>query len=124
MKKALPGFIALAFSLCVYGQEQMNVKKANFTSFRSDKKLVTEVLASNSSEAAKQHPEYGVLPFNAQCSECVELIDKRTIDSRLFIDPKKESHTYSQQSYFPLHYKKSEDDIWRTIDYRLRPDAG
>jgi gliding motility-associated-like protein len=123
MKKALPGFIALAFSLCVYGQEQMNVKKANFTSFRSDKKLVTEVLASNSSEAAKQHPEYGILPFNAQCSECVELIDKRTLDTRLFVDPKRVGHTYSQQSYFPLHYKKSENDIWRTIDFRLRPDA-
>ncbi len=122
MKKALPSIIAVAFSLSAFAQH-MNVKKANFTSFRTDKKLVTEVLAKNSSAAAKEHPEYGIVPFNSQCSECVELIDKRTIDSRQYIDKDRVNHTYSQKSYFPLHYKKNDNDIWRTIDFRLRPDA-
>lgn len=122
MKKTFSGFIALAFSLSVFAQH-MQVKKANFTSFRNDKKQVTEVLSQNSTATAKQHPEYGTLPFNTQCSECVELIDKRTLDSRQFMNPDYDGQTYSQKSYFPLHYKKNENDIWRTIDFRLRPDA-
>jgi gliding motility-associated-like protein len=122
MKKALLAIAILAFSFAAFAQH-MNVKKANYTTFNTDKKHITEVLAKNSSPAAKEHPEYGILPFNSQCSECVELIDKRTIDSRQFVDPQRAGHTYSQQSYFPLHYKKAENDIWRTIDFRLRPDA-
>src|SRR5436305_9946410 len=114
MKKALTGFIALTFSLSAFPQ-QMRVKTPNFTSFRSDKKYVTEVLEQHSSPAARQHPEYGVAPFNAQCNDCVELIDQRTVDSRQLVDAHKAGHTYSQKSYFPLHYKKNENDVWRTI---------
>jgi hypothetical protein len=98
----------------------MHVKKFNYTSFNTIERTANELLSKNSSSAAQQHPEYGIRPYNSQCYECVELIDKRTIDSRLFIDPENEGHTFSQQSYFPLHYKKSENDIWRTIDSRLR----
>ena len=102
---------------------QMHVKKPNFTSFNTDKVYRTPTLAENSSAEAKKHPEYGVQPYNAQCTECVELLDKRTIDSRQFINPNYEGQTYSQKSYFPLHYKKAEGDVWHTIDKRLRPDA-
>ncbi|MES2619952.1 MAG: hypothetical protein V4615_03800, partial [Bacteroidota bacterium] len=122
MKKGLLFALTLLQTLSITAQ-QMQVKKANFTSFRTDKKQVTEVLTQNSSTAAKQHPEYGTLPFNSQCSECVELIDGRTIDERQYVDPQRAGHTYSQRSYFPLHYKKHENDIWRTIDFRLRPDV-
>jgi len=122
MKKNLL-LAAFAISCSFLYSQPMHVKDPNFTSFRQDAKKVPPLLDQKSSIAAKQHPEYGVLPFNAQCSECVELIDKRTLSSRFFIDPKDAGHTYSQQSYFPLHYKYSVDDIWRTIDHRLRPDA-
>lgn len=100
---------------------QMHVKKFNTTDFRKDERVVTPLLKSQSSATAQEHPEYGILPYNAQCTACVELIDKRTIDSRFYIDPADVGHTYSQQSYFPMHYKQSPGDIWRTIDPRLRP---
>ena len=121
MKKVIPLLIFAATSAFLYSQP-MHVKDPNFTSFHQDAKRVVPLLDQKSSTEAKQHPEYGVLPFNAQCSECVELIDERTISSRQFIDPQNARHTYSQQSYFPLHYKRSANDIWRTIDHRLRPD--
>jgi gliding motility-associated-like protein len=114
--------LVLVFT-CLGASSQMHVKKPNFTNFRTDKKENTELLDKESSKAAKAHPEYGVTPYNAQCQGCVELIDKRTINSRQFIDAYDNGHTYSQQSYFPLHYKKSADDIWRTIDQRLRPTS-
>lgn len=109
--------------LAVAAMAQMHVKQPNFTSFNTDKKQVTPTLLQNSTAKAKQHPEFGVLPYTAQCSECVELIDQRTINSRQFINPNYEGQTYSQSSYFPLHYQKFEGDVWHTIDSRLRPDA-
>lgn len=121
MKKIL---FTLIISVCVlnaFGQ-QMQVKVPNFKSFRKDAKLLTPTLAKSSSAEAKQHPEYGIVPFNTQCNNCVELVDKRTVDSRLFIDANNSGHFYSQKSYLPLHYKQSENDIWRTIDPRLHPD--
>ncbi|MFN8322450.1 MAG: gliding motility-associated C-terminal domain-containing protein [Chitinophagales bacterium] len=121
MKRAL---FALTFILLnVSAIAQMHVKQPNFTSFNTDKKQVTPTLLQNSSAKAKQHPEFGVLPYTAQCRECVELIDQRTINSRQFINPNYEGQTYSQSSYFPLHYQKFEGDIWHTIDSRLRPDG-
>ncbi len=113
-------------ALCLYtlqgfGQG-MHVKTFNFTSFSNDYKKVTEVLEKNSSDTAKRHPEYGIAPYNTQCTHCVELIDKRTVDTRFYLDEQEPFRSYSQKSYFPLHYKKSADDVWRTIDPRLHPD--
>jgi gliding motility-associated-like protein len=109
--------------LSLTASAQMRVKQPNFTSFRADKKEVTETLIKQSSAAAQKHPEYGIIPYNAQCSDCIELVEDRTIDSRQFTDKNNERHTYSQKSYFPLHYKKSETDVWHTIDQRLRPTS-
>lgn len=117
--------LTVLLSLCIAASlpaQQMHVKQHNFNTFYEDQKVVPPLLLDNSSRNALTHPEFGVLPFNAQCSECVELIDKRTANTRLFIDPKDAGHSWSQSSYFPLHYKKSENDIWRTIDFRLKPN--
>lgn len=123
MKKLNALALLVCFTLSLVAQNAMHVKKFNSTSFREDVKVTPPLLVSNTTAAAQQHPEFGLLPYNSQCATCVELIDKRTIDSRQFIDPLNAGHTYSQQSYFPLHYKKSANDVWRTIDQRLRPVA-
>ena len=102
---------------------QMHVKKPNFTTFGTDKKEVNQLLLSQSSIAAQKHPEFGIVPYNAQCLECAELIDERTLDSRQFIDVYDQGHIYSQQSFFPLHYKKTKNDVWHSVDQRLRPAA-
>ena len=123
MKKNLLTLIAIPFFMNAFSQ-QMHVKIPDFNSFPTDVKNVSPVLEKKSSALAKQHPEYGILPYNAQCSNCVELIDQRTMNTRQFVETNNSRHTYSQSSYFPLHYKKSENDIWRTIDQRLHPVAG
>jgi gliding motility-associated-like protein len=120
MKKATLALITAALYLQVFSQH-MNVKQYDFTYFHKDEKYVSPLLDANSSDSAKKHPEYGITPFNTQCKECMELIDKRTINTRQYIDKKTSKVFYSQQSMFPLHYKKSENDIWRTIDWRLHP---
>lgn len=120
MKKNLYAVIIWAAPLMLFAQ-QMKIKKHNLESFREDVKIMSEHVVKKSSPTAQQHPEFGVLPFNAQCSYCTELIDQRTVNSRQFIHPDKPGRTYSQKSYLPLHYKKHENDIWRTIDKRLKP---
>lgn len=122
MKKNCATLFLILLFVVGYGQH-MQVKKPNLISFGQVTKRVTSILDTLSGPMAKRHPEYGILPFNAQCSECVELIDKRTINTRFFIDPYLASHTFSQTSYFPLHYRNSPADIWRTIDARLQPDS-
>jgi len=125
MKKYLPLLIPALFAVNANLFAQgMHVKQYNYTNFISDKKVVTPTLEKLSSPLAKQHPEYGILPYNAQCAECTELIDKRTENTRFYVDPTAPGHTYSQTSYFPLHYKTSANDVWHTIDKRLMPVAG
>lgn len=119
MNRILLVFIAAFVSFNALAQ--MRIKKPNFTSFRTDEQSPVDLLKKLSSPAAQKHPEFGKTPYNAQCVNCVELLDKRTADSRQFVDAYDKEHVYSQKSYFPLHYKKSADDIWRTIDQRLRP---
>src|SRR5579862_5618329 len=106
----IPVFACLCSML--FGQD-MHVKTPNFSSFNYDRKEVNDLLEKKSSPEAKAHPEYGVLPYNTQCTRCMELIDERTIDSRFYIDVKDSGHTYTQKSISPLHYKKSENDVWR-----------
>lgn len=122
MKKTSSFIFVFAVLQFAFSQ-QMHIKKPNFNSFGKDEKSVPALLKKLTSEKAKQHPEFGVLPFNAQCKECVELIDKRSMNTRLFVDPQNANHTYSQSSYFAMHYQNFEGDVWHTIDHRLRPDA-
>jgi len=119
MNRLLLVFLVAFTSLSAMAQ--MRVKQPNFTTFRTDEKNPVDILKTLSSAAAQQHPEFGTTPYNAQCVNCVELLDQRTINSRQFIDAYDKEHTFSQKSYFPMHYKRSADDIWRTIDQRLRP---
>ena len=122
MKKGLSLLLFIFVVSGTYAQ-YMQIKKPNLTGFAWAERFVTPVLDTMSSDKAKQHPEYGVLPYNSQCSQCVELIDKRTINTRFFVDPYVPYHIFSQKSYFPLHYQKNANDIWRTIDHRLKPDT-
>lgn len=123
MKHIRTTLLLLSFSIYCFAQNGMHVKQPNLTSFGKTEKHTSVTLDKLSTAKAKQHPEYGLLPFNAQCKNCVELIDERTIDSRRFIDPDNAGHTYSQKSLLPLHYQKFEGDIWRTLDPRLQPSA-
>jgi gliding motility-associated-like protein len=120
MHRILYPLIFIAFSLQLFSQG-MEIKKHNFTSFAAERKFTPEILIKNTSRQNKEHPEFGVLPYNAQCTNCVELIDKRTERTRFFINPERPNYSYSQSSYFPLHYIKN--GRWQTIDYRLKPDT-
>ena len=62
------------------------------------------------------------MPYNAPCTDCVELVDKRTESTRYFVKNGSNGAVfYSQQGYSPIHFKNNQGQ-WRSIDIRLKPD--
>ena len=98
------------------------VREYNFSTFPSFEVAPDlEELAQMTPEDQYSHPEYGTVPYRTQCKDCIELIDRRTVDSRYFVRSGTEGQTfYVQQIYGQLHYE-DENGWLRTIDPRVRP---
>lgn len=64
------------------------------------------------------HPEFGILPYDAPCRYCVEVLEKRTADERYFVDINNHAVFYIQKTLGPLHYRKN--GYWLSIDPRIR----
>ena len=75
---------------------------------------------SGEQTAFAKHPEYGVLPWNAPCTNCYEDLSKRTEYSRYFVLSSQNGvQEYSlQQAYGALHYKDAAGN-WVSFDKRL-----
>jgi gliding motility-associated-like protein len=85
------------------------------------KKVPEKLLAKYDTDFAKRHPEHGILPFNAPCTDCIELIEKRTPNTREFVgetDEKGEKSIFIQKSYGKMHYI-DENGFLVTSDPRL-----
>jgi|GEM_PF-6890255 len=67
-----------------------------------------------------QHPEKGILPFNAPCKDCTEEIEKRSANSREFfmLNGDGSKTIYKQQSLGNMNFKDA-DGFWRTKDPRV-----
>lgn len=124
LKMVQPKYTArLIFVLTGYlvaAQPAMHVKSYNFHTFPEEKRTITAELLQLTPQAYQKHPEFGWLPFNAQCEDCVELIHKRTADSRFFVkNGSNGKHIFAQKSLFPLHMQNDKGE-WITIDERLK----
>ncbi|MEO8087705.1 MAG: T9SS type A sorting domain-containing protein [Bacteroidota bacterium] len=71
-----------------------------------------------------QHPEKGILPYNAPCTDCVEDLTMRTGNTREFFKKEKgESKTiYKQQSLGDMNFKDA-NGYWITNDPRLKEES-
>ncbi|MBD3638883.1 MAG: gliding motility-associated C-terminal domain-containing protein [Crocinitomicaceae bacterium] len=106
-------------SFSVQGQEKMESGKLNFFNFATEKYADQNELANFSN--SQGHPEYGILPYNAPCDDCIEVIEERTQYSRKFITVGTNgTEVKTQKGYSPLHYK---DNFGRWITYnpQLKP---
>jgi gliding motility-associated-like protein len=116
-------WLMLLFSTVIFGQESqlsgMQGSNLNFYSF-SDSKVenLNHWLAKNKSEFF-QHPEFGRLPYNSPCQNCVEDLSKRTASSRFFVDLVDRNKFYQQNAYGDLHFFRN--GYWLTIDPQLKP---
>ena len=71
-------------------------------------------------QPAKDHPEKGILPFNAPCQACIEEIEKRTANTREFfkVNADGSKSIYMQKSYGNMNFK-DKDGFWRSKDPRV-----
>ena len=99
----------------------MNTGQLNFESFSQSKIADKAELLQFST--AKSHPEYGILPFNSPCEDCIELIEKRTQYTRSFLTVGKNGKEIkTQKGYEPLHYQNQVGQ-WITFNPKLKEIA-
>jgi gliding motility-associated-like protein len=126
---SLIAIISLLFSIFsftnAYSQNKaadgMGIKVRNFSSFNEKQIRNLDTWRSVNDEGYYDHPDFGTLPENAPCTECVEDLSKREKDLRHFIDINDPSRFYIQRGNGLLHYK--ENGFWKTIDYRVKPST-
>jgi gliding motility-associated-like protein len=114
-------FIALLNGFSVRAQvtqSQMAVKKNNFSSF-TRKQTDRGQLWMAKNKAYRLHPDANFKDQYIPNNQAVELFEKRTIDTKFFINKDSPAICYSQQSSGPMHFKKNGQ--WITIDTRLSP---
>ena len=72
-----------------------------------------------------QHPEKGILPFNAPCTSCIEELDKRTANTREFYSFNNDGSKsiYLQKSLGNINIK-DQDGFWRAKDPRPVKENG
>lgn len=98
-------------------KEGMQSKEYNFSSFEKRIENHNPLWKVLNSETYYSHPEFGKLPYNTPCEECVEIYEKRTSESRYFVSTKDTSVFYIQQAMGQLHQKNGK--FWQTIDHRI-----
>lgn len=114
-------FCILFNSSFLMGQKGMEVKNFNLSSLSPVNKVITDELDKLTPAAYKSHPEYGVKPYNAPCADCIELVDRRTADSRYYVtNGTNGTEFYQEKGYSAINYKDSQGN-WRAIDARLKP---
>ncbi len=92
----------------------------NYTSFTQEKRLITDEVTANN-KGYEQHPELGLLYNGAPCSNCFEILDKRTENTKTFKNTGNSNEVMMQTGSGPLHYKGANGE-WLTIKSKLRPD--
>ena len=103
-------------------QAGMTAKINNLTSFPgSEMKNLDEWKKHNLPENYN-HPEFGMLPENAPCDNCVEVLEKRTVDERYFVSISDNSKFYTQKALGDLH--QFVNGKWLTIRHELHPVSG
>ena len=80
-----------------------------------------EVLVNN--KGFEQDPELGVLYEDAPCTDCYELIGKRTLTSKMYAkNGTQGKEVLIQNSTAPMHYKDA-NGKWRTLHTQLHRSA-
>ncbi|MCC5922689.1 MAG: gliding motility-associated C-terminal domain-containing protein [Crocinitomicaceae bacterium] len=94
-------------------------KEANLTSFTSPGQFenMAKYIALNRQN--NSHPDFGIVPDQSPCENCVEILEKRTADERFFMDIDDPSKFYQQKAAGELHLL--ENGFWVAINHQLKP---
>ncbi|TSJ42483.1 gliding motility-associated C-terminal domain-containing protein [Fluviicola chungangensis] len=120
-------FFFLVGIASLYGQEKhaqsgMTAVEKNLTSFPVSEIRNIEAWRKYNDPGYYSHPNFGKLPENAPCENCIEVLEKRTVDERYFINLEDTHEFYSQKALGDLHERI--DGAWVTIEPALHPVSG
>ena len=117
--------IILSFQSSLFAQKEaaegMKVKEDNFSSFSELSVKNVESWKELNDQSYYSHPEFGVLPSDAPCADCIEDLSKRTVDERYFIDLKDRNKYFQQKAMGQLH--ELINGNWLTINHRLKNNS-
>lgn len=85
----------------------------NLTYFSRIKKEQIEDWKKWNNSSDYTHPDFGILPKDAPCEDCVEVLNKRKSDERYFVNIKDTSMFYHQRALGDINYLK--DGKWVAI---------
>lgn len=110
--------LLLGTTLAQESKEGMEFKPHNFTHFHVAHQSDNMELWRSLNKGFENHPELGILPKNAPCENCIELLAKRTLDSRHYLSAHDTTVFFVQKGNQPLHHEV--DGFLQTIDHRLK----
>ncbi len=99
--------------------KKMETKENNFTSFSVFKKEHIAEWEKYNKPENYSHPDFGITQSDVPCPTCVEVLDKRTIDSKYFINYENPSEFFIQKGVGEFFHKVSNQ--WVSIDDKLKP---
>ena len=115
-------FISFSFNTAAQvnnAQEGMQVKEDNFTRLKQQPKAKNlESWRKLNDAKYSTHPEFGILMENAPCENCVELLARRKVDERYYVDENDTNKFYIQKAFGELHVQQNGN--WVTIDHELK----
>ncbi len=101
----------------------MKVFRPDFSTFPAAESCSGPELEALATAADRAHPEYGLLPWDAPCSDCLELPSRRTATGRYFAAAGSGgTRFFVQEAAGPLHFRGPRGE-WLTRDPLLRPTA-
>lgn len=104
----------------VMGQALFQRTEVNFTTF--DKPVLSDpvMTAKVNGDKLKNHPNYGVLPEDAPCENCTEVLEKRTAKTRHYIDNETNGTLFYNQHAYEVFNYKDENGFWKELSYKLK----
>ena len=85
----------------------------NFSSFSTPQNTsISEELMMLTGSSFYTHPEFGTNPYDTPCEDCIELIDRRTENTRYYVKKGSSgSYFFKQTSNNDLHYKNEKNEF-------------
>ena len=130
--KGLIPLVALYWIICLHpvmGQSHISTKSSSSSlvtsshycnsHFFTPKYREVDKAWSNKNELYQHHPDAGFIDKYVPSNRAIEILDKRTKDSKYYVDKDSAAKFYVIKSVGALHYRK--DGQWLTIDERLEP---
>jgi gliding motility-associated-like protein len=115
--------LQLFFSSCLFAQNKaakgMEPRIDNFSSFTEKSQKNSEIWKKVNLPEFYSHPEFGILPKDAPCTDCIEDLSKRKFDERYFVNVNDLNEYYLQKAMGQLH--EQVNGQWLTIDHHLNP---